>query len=138
MTLSTVCVTVTRTQCVAGMNEIRGSVCVFYYITRLLFLHHVMRSARARVPVTHRAAVGTGASSPRPPACLLRLLRSALRSSSRRSARGSPRRNICLCVMTPCLLHAATVRVSARSGSVEPARRCWAERRGRSSLSQTN
>lgn len=39
MTLSTVCVTVTRTQCVAGMNEIRGSVCVFYYITRLLFLH---------------------------------------------------------------------------------------------------
>lgn len=28
MTLSTVCVTVTRTQCVAGMNEIRGSVCV--------------------------------------------------------------------------------------------------------------
>lgn len=82
-----------------------------------------MRSARARVPVTHRAAVGTGASSPRPPGCLLRLLRSALRSSSRRSARGSPRRNICLCVMTPCLLHAATVRVSARSGSVEPAGR---------------
>lgn len=137
MTLSTVCVTVTRTQCVAGMNEIRGSVCV------CVLLHNqgailTSRSCAVRVPVTHRAAVGTGASSPRPPGCLLRLLRSALRSSSRRSARGSPRRNICLCVMTPCLLHAATVRVSARSGSVEPARRCWVERRGRSSLSQTN